>query len=80
MNVDFPFLTFMCDLSYFLHYSKVLVYRHGGSSLEVSVVNVISGMYSTLGFKTSTDATGYHFTELLIKYFAAEFKRYDIDT
>ena len=57
-------------------FSKVLVYRLGGSSCEVSIVNVASGVYQTLGSKHSTNVAGYLFTEELVKYFVTEFKRF----
>ena len=54
---------------------NVLVYRMGGASLDVTVVNVNSGMYRILGSVMNNDIGGNNFTNVLVEHFAAEFKR-----
>ncbi|KAJ8877843.1 hypothetical protein PR048_022302 [Dryococelus australis] len=53
--------------------SMCLVYRVGGTSLDVSVVQVNSGMYTALGTLHKPRLGGDNFTKLLADYLAAEF-------
>ena len=58
------------------YFSNVLVYRMGGSSADVSVLQVSSGVYQTLGSTNTSKVSGNAFTEKLMDYFATEFQRY----
>ena len=55
--------------------SSVLVYRLGGTSLDVSVVSVSNGMYQILATQHVDTIGGRHFTDLLVKHFMSEFDK-----
>ncbi|XP_052012479.1 heat shock 70 kDa protein 14 isoform X2 [Apodemus sylvaticus] len=55
--------------------SHVLVFKLGGASLSLSVMEVNSGMYRVLSTNTSDDIGGAHFTDTLARYLASEFQR-----
>ncbi|KAM9310900.1 heat shock 70 kDa protein 14 [Gastrophryne carolinensis] len=55
--------------------SNVLVYKLGGTSLSVTMIEVNSGIYRVLATKTYDDIGGVCFTEALAQYLAAEFQR-----
>uniref|UniRef100_A0A4W3H4V7 Heat shock protein 14 n=1 Tax=Callorhinchus milii TaxID=7868 RepID=A0A4W3H4V7_CALMI len=56
-------------------HSHVLVYKLGGSSLSVTVVEVNSGMYRVLASNTDDSIGGECFTEALAHYLSLEFQR-----
>ncbi|KAH0504782.1 Heat shock 70 kDa protein 14 [Microtus ochrogaster] len=53
----------------------VLVFKLGGTSLSLSVVEVNSGMYRVLSTNSNDNVGGAHFTETLAQYLASEFQR-----
>lgn len=55
--------------------SNVLVFKLGGTSLSLSVMEVNSGMYRVLSTNTSDNIGGAHFTDTLAQYLASEFQR-----
>ncbi|XP_028620722.1 heat shock 70 kDa protein 14 isoform X1 [Grammomys surdaster] len=55
--------------------SNVLVFKLGGASLSLSVMEVNSGMYRVLSTNTSDNIGGAHFTDTLAQYLASEFQR-----
>ncbi|XP_078010825.1 heat shock 70 kDa protein 14 isoform X2 [Phascolarctos cinereus] len=55
--------------------SNVLVYKLGGTSLSISVIEVNSGMYRVLATNTDDSIGGVYFTEALAHYLASEFQR-----
>ena len=55
--------------------SLVLVYRLGGTSLDVSVVNVSNGLYQILAAEHINTIGGRHFTQHLVNHFITEFNR-----
>ncbi|KAG9489939.1 heat shock 70 kDa protein 14 [Eleutherodactylus coqui] len=55
--------------------SNVLVYKLGGTSLCVTMIEVNSGIYRVLATKTYDDIGGLCFTEALAQYLASEFQR-----
>ncbi|KAM5172938.1 heat shock 70 kDa protein 14 [Mantella aurantiaca] len=55
--------------------SNVLVYKLGGTSLSVTMIEVNSGIYRVLSTKTYDDIGGVCFTEALAQYLASEFQR-----
>ncbi|GAB1285928.1 Heat shock 70 kDa protein 14 [Apodemus speciosus] len=55
--------------------SNVLVFKLGGTSLSLSVMEVNSGMYRVLSTNTSDEIGGAHFTDTLARYLASEFQR-----
>lgn len=61
-------------LSLFKH-SHVLVYKLGGTSLSVTVLEVNSGMYKVLATQTDHRTGGESFTYELAQHLAAEFKK-----
>jgi molecular chaperone DnaK (HSP70) len=52
-----------------------LVFDLGASSLEISVVAVRGGIYTILSSSRDTSIGGHNFDDVLLKHFAAEFKR-----
>ena len=54
----------------------MLVYRLGGTTMDVTALEVKSGMYRLLASAYSDQSAGTDITKALVKYFAAEFKRY----
>ena len=56
--------------------SNVLVYRLGGTTMDVTLFEVKSGMYRVLSSAYSDHSAGTEITKSLVKYFATEFKRY----
>ena len=63
---------FSCCL---IEISVVLVYRLGGTSLDVTVVAVTSGMYRVLATESEPRLGGSNFDEVLMHHLATEFKR-----
>nr|XP_048316806.1 heat shock 70 kDa protein 14 isoform X1 [Myodes glareolus] len=55
--------------------SHVLVFKLGGTSLSLSVMEVNSGMYRVLSTNSNDNVGGAHFTETLAQYLASEFQR-----
>ncbi|KAL6077229.1 hypothetical protein STEG23_037684 [Scotinomys teguina] len=55
--------------------SNVLVFKLGGTSLSLSVMEVNSGMYRVLSSNSDDNIGGAHFTETLAQYLASEFQR-----
>lgn len=55
--------------------SHVLVYKLGGTSLSVTVLQVSGGMYRVLSTHTDHSIGGESFTQALAQHLAAEFKR-----
>nr|KAF6431371.1 heat shock protein family A (Hsp70) member 14 [Rousettus aegyptiacus] len=55
--------------------SNILVFKLGGTSLSVSVMEVNSGMYRVLSTSTDDNIGGTRFTETLAQYLASEFQR-----
>ncbi|XP_033888541.3 heat shock 70 kDa protein 14-B-like [Acipenser ruthenus] len=55
--------------------SYVLVYKLGGTSLSVTVMEVNSGMYRVLATQTDDSIGGECFTEALAQHLASEFQR-----
>uniref|UniRef100_A0A9J8CGD1 Heat shock protein 14 n=1 Tax=Cyprinus carpio carpio TaxID=630221 RepID=A0A9J8CGD1_CYPCA len=66
-KVSFPF--FLLDRSH------VLVYKLGGTSLSVTILEVNSGMYRVLATQTDHRTGGESFTHELAQHLAAEFKK-----
>ncbi|XP_039647922.1 heat shock 70 kDa protein 14 [Perca fluviatilis] len=63
--------------------SHVLVYKLGGTSLSVTVLQVNGGMFRVLNTHTDHSIGGERFTEALAQHLAAEFKRtykHDVST
>ncbi|XP_056603898.1 heat shock 70 kDa protein 14 [Triplophysa dalaica] len=60
--------------------SHVLVYKLGGTSLSVTILEVNSGMYRVMATQTDHCTGGESFTHELAKHLAAEFKKtYKLD-
>ncbi|MEE6481518.1 hypothetical protein FKM82_012889 [Ascaphus truei] len=55
--------------------SNVLVYKLGGTSLSVTMMDVNSGIYRVLATRTYDDIGGVCFTEALAQHLASEFQR-----
>ncbi|KAG7497519.1 hypothetical protein JOB18_039095 [Solea senegalensis] len=55
--------------------SHVLVYKLGGTSLSVTVLQVSGGMFRVLNTQTDHNIGGESFTQALAQHLAAEFKR-----
>ncbi|XP_054943726.1 heat shock 70 kDa protein 14 isoform X4 [Physeter macrocephalus] len=55
--------------------SNILVFKLGGTSLSISVMEVNSGIYRVLSTNTDNNIGGTHFTETLAQYLASEFQR-----
>uniref|UniRef100_A0A3Q2I9C6 Heat shock 70 kDa protein 14 n=1 Tax=Equus caballus TaxID=9796 RepID=A0A3Q2I9C6_HORSE len=54
---------------------NILVFKLGGTSLSISVMEVNSGIYRVLSTNTDDNIGGTHFTETLAQYLASEFQR-----
>uniref|UniRef100_A0A671SVS5 Heat shock 70 kDa protein 14-like n=1 Tax=Sinocyclocheilus anshuiensis TaxID=1608454 RepID=A0A671SVS5_9TELE len=61
--------------NFLLDHSHVLVYKLGGTSLSVTVLEVNSGMYRVLATQTDHRTGGESFTHELAQHLAAEFKK-----
>uniref|UniRef100_A0A8I5UP93 Heat shock 70 kDa protein 14 n=1 Tax=Pongo abelii TaxID=9601 RepID=A0A8I5UP93_PONAB len=60
---------------------NILVFKLGGTSLSLSIMEVNSGIYRVLSTNTDDNIGGAHFTETLAQYLASEFQRsfkYDV--
>ncbi|XP_061438286.1 heat shock 70 kDa protein 14 [Rhineura floridana] len=55
--------------------SNVLVYKLGGTSLSITVIEVNSGLYRVLSTNTDDSIGGIYFTEALAQHLASEFQR-----
>lgn len=55
--------------------SNVLVFKLGGTSLSISLMEVNSGLYRLLSTSTDNNIGGARFTETLAQYLASEFQR-----
>lgn len=67
----------MTELSQLCYTSRtVLVYRLGGTTLDVTVLAVNGGMYRVVATEHDTALGGIKFDELLSQHLAAEFQRY----
>uniref|UniRef100_A0A670J2C8 Heat shock 70 kDa protein 14 n=1 Tax=Podarcis muralis TaxID=64176 RepID=A0A670J2C8_PODMU len=61
--------------------SNVLVYKLGGTSLSITVIEVNSGLYRVISTNTDDSIGGICFTEALAQHLASEFQRsykYDV--
>ena len=56
----------------------VVVYRLGGTSLDVTVLAISGGMYRVVATDNDTSIGGVKFDKLLAQHLAAEFQRYKI--
>ncbi|XP_054669540.1 heat shock 70 kDa protein 14 isoform X3 [Grus americana] len=56
--------------------SNVLVYKLGGTSLSITVIEVNSGIYRVLATNTDDSIGGVCFTEALAQHLASEFQRF----
>ncbi|GIY35617.1 heat shock 70 kDa protein 14 [Caerostris extrusa] len=60
--------------------SKCLVFRMGGTSLDVTILQVSNGMYSVLSSIQKKDFGGHQVTNCIVNYCASEFERkYKVD-
>ena len=66
-------ITYLC---FFFFLSNILVFKLGGTSLSISVMEVNSGIYRVLSTNTDNNIGGTHFTETLAQYLASEFQRW----
>ena len=57
-------------------FRTVLVYRLGGTTLDVTVLAVSGGMYRVVATEHDTTLGGLKFDELLSQHLAAEFQRF----
>ena len=57
-------------------FRTVLVYRLGGTTLDVTIVAVNGGMYRIVATENDTTLGGVKFDELLAQHLAAEFQRF----
>jgi len=57
------------------HCSQCLVYRLGGETLDVTVVQVNAGMYTITGTVHKSNLGGNMFTRILADYLAGEFRQ-----
>lgn len=64
----------ICALLYITR--RVLVYRLGGTTLDVTVLVVNGGMYRVIATESDTALGGRKFDELLAHHLAAEFQRF----
>jgi molecular chaperone DnaK (HSP70) len=55
--------------------SHCLVYRLGGETLDVTVVQVSAGMYTISGTVHKSNLGGSKFTRILADYLASEFRQ-----
>ncbi|KAM8803600.1 heat shock 70 kDa protein 14 isoform 1-T1 [Rhynchonycteris naso] len=55
--------------------SNILVFKLGGTSLSISVMEINSGLYRVLSTNTDDNIGGIHFTETLAQHLASEFQR-----
>lgn len=55
--------------------SHVLVYKLGGASLSISVLQVNGGMFQVLNSHTDLSMGGESFTDALAQFLATEFER-----
>jgi len=55
--------------------SQCLVYRLGGETLDVTVVQVNAGMYTISGTVHKSNLGGNKFTRILADYLAGEFRQ-----
>lgn len=53
----------------------MLVYKLGGTSLSITVIEVNSGIYRVLATDTDDGIGGVYFTEALAQHLASEFQR-----
>lgn len=53
----------------------MLVYRLGGTSLDVTVIAVSGGMYRVIATENDASLGGIKFDELLAQHLAAEFQK-----
>lgn len=64
-----------CIDCHFLHCSLVLVFRVGHQSLDLTVVQVINGMYHVLASHSDPKTGGHLIDDVVVEYFASEFQR-----
>lgn len=58
----------------------MLVYKLGGTSLSITVIEVNSGIYRVLATNTDDSIGGVCFTEALAQHLASEFQRYVLNS
>ena len=58
-----------------LFFSNVLIYKLGGTSLELCVISVCGGMYRVVSSHSDRTKGGNVMDELLAEHFATEFQR-----
>ncbi|GFS64078.1 heat shock 70 kDa protein 14 [Nephila pilipes] len=60
--------------------SKCLVFRMGGTSIDVTILQVSNGMYSVLSSVQKKNFGGHQFTDCVVNFCASEFQRqYKVD-
>lgn len=60
--------------------SKCLVFRMGGTSLDITILQVSNGMYSVLSSVLKKNFGGHQFTDCIVSFCASEFQRqYKVD-
>lgn len=64
-----------CVRCEFFNCSYCLVYRLGGETLDVTVVQVSAGMYTISGTVHKSNLGGNKFTRILADYLAGEFRQ-----
>ena len=57
-------------------YSLVLVFRVGHQSLDLTIVQVLNGMYHILASHSDPKTGGHLIDDFVVEYFANEFQRY----
>lgn len=75
MNIMYPFQSIGPHIVLHCVHSHVLVYKLGGTSLSVTVLEVNGGMFRVLDTLTDHSIGGEKITEVLAQHLAAEFKR-----
>ena len=55
--------------------AMVLVFRLGGTSLELTIIAVSGGMYRTVAYYRNEDIGGKIIDDIIIEHFANEFQR-----
>ena len=55
---------------------NILVYRLGGTSLELTILMVSGGMYRSIAYYRNEDLGGKIIDDIIIEYFANEFQRF----
>ena len=56
--------------------TNILVFRLGGTSLELTIVAVSGGMYRKVAYYRNEEIGGKIIDDIIVEYFANEFQRY----